>query len=197
MVCFKRVRDERFTARRPDNRQVGVFVFSSNSGRTKWSVERDRTQEDRRNTMTGYRNGLRAALMGQSWRMLMVVPGSLRRRLVRHVPRPLLYSLSWVLMLGMPDRVLLDRRIIPALIDSGAKTVLSIGVAYYNAHHPAVFAARGAELVDLAGQAVQDVHDQSPPAVGIRRNKRFEQQAGHDRESAAGRQRCIEPRQPG
>jgi SAM-dependent methyltransferase len=104
--------------------------------------------------MTGYGNGLRAALMGQSWRMLMVVPGSLRRRLVRHVPRPLLYSLSWVLMLGMPDRVLLDRRIIPALIDSGAKTVLSIGVAYYNAHHPAVFAARGAELwtIDLDPQ---------------------------------------------
>ena len=45
-------------------------------------------------------------------------------------------------MLGMPDRVELDRKIIPALIDSGAKTVLSIGVAYYNAHHPAVFAAR-------------------------------------------------------
>src|ERR1700726_3771619 len=110
--------------------------------------------EGRRNAMTTFANAFRAALMGQSWRMLMVVPGSLRRRLVRHVPRPLLYSLSWVLMLGMPDRVLLDRRIIPALIDSGAKTVLSIGVAYYNAHHPAVFAARGAELwtIDLDPQ---------------------------------------------
>jgi SAM-dependent methyltransferase len=78
--------------------------------------------------------------------MLMLVPGSLRRRLVRHVPRPLLHGLSWVLMLGMPDRVVLDRKIIPMLIDSGAETVLSIGVAYYNAHHPAVFAARGVEL---------------------------------------------------
>ena len=96
--------------------------------------------------MASYANSLRAALRGHSWRMLMLVPGSLRRRLVRHVPRPLLYGVSWVLMLGMPDRVLLDRRIIPALIDSGAKTVLSIGVAYYNAHHPAIFAARGAEL---------------------------------------------------
>jgi SAM-dependent methyltransferase len=109
---------------------------------------------DRRNAMAGYGNAFRAALRGHSWRMLMVVPGSLRRRLVRHVPRPLLYGLSWVLMLGMPDRVLLDRRIIPALIDSGAKTVLSIGVAYYNAHHPSVFAARGVELwtIDLDQQ---------------------------------------------
>jgi SAM-dependent methyltransferase len=96
--------------------------------------------------MTSYANGFRAALRGQSWRMLRVVPGSLRRRLVRHVPRPLLYGLSWVLMLGMPDRVVLDRKIIPALIDSGAKTVLSVGVAYYNAHHPGVFAAREVEL---------------------------------------------------
>jgi SAM-dependent methyltransferase len=96
--------------------------------------------------MGTFANAFRTTLRGHSWRMLMFVPGSLRRRLVRHVPRPLLYGLSWVLMLGMPDRLLLDRKIIPALIDSGAKTVLSIGVAYYNAHHPAVFAARGAEL---------------------------------------------------
>jgi SAM-dependent methyltransferase len=96
--------------------------------------------------MASYANALRAALRGQSWRMLMLVPGSFRRRLVRYVPRPLLYGLSWVLMLGMPDRVVLDKKIIPALIDSGAETVLSIGVAYYNAHHPALFAARGAEL---------------------------------------------------
>ena len=96
--------------------------------------------------MGTFANAFRTTLRGHGWRMLMFVPGSLRRRLVRHVPRPLLYGLSWVLMLGMPDRVLLDRKIIPALIDSGAKTVLSIGVAYYNAHHPAVFAARGAEL---------------------------------------------------
>jgi SAM-dependent methyltransferase len=96
--------------------------------------------------MASYANALRAALRGQSWRMLMLVPGSFRRRLVRYVPRPLLYGLSWVLMLGMPDRVVLDKKIIPALIDSGVETVLSIGVAYYNAHHPAVFAARGADL---------------------------------------------------
>jgi SAM-dependent methyltransferase len=102
--------------------------------------------EGRRNAMGTFANAFRTTLRGHGWRMLMFVPGSLRRRLVRHVPRPLLYGLSWVLMLGMPDRVLLDRKIIPALIDSGAKTVLSIGVAYYNAHHPAVFAARGAEL---------------------------------------------------
>jgi SAM-dependent methyltransferase len=96
--------------------------------------------------MAGVANALREALRGQSWRMLRLVPGSFRRRLVRHVPRPLLYGLSWVLMLGMPDRVVLDKKIIPALIDGGAETVLSIGVAYYNAHHPALFAARGAEL---------------------------------------------------
>src|SRR4051812_44798051 len=96
--------------------------------------------------MTSYANALRAALRGQSWRMLMLVPGSLRRRLVRYVPRPLLYGLSWVLMLDMPDRVVLDNKIIPALINSGAETVLSIGVAYYNAHHPTVFATRGVEL---------------------------------------------------
>ncbi len=32
------------------------------------------------------------------------------------------------------------------LIDGGARKVLSIGVAYYNAHHAAIFAARGTEL---------------------------------------------------
>jgi SAM-dependent methyltransferase len=76
----------------------------------------------------------------------MLVPGRLRRRLVRHVPRRLLYGLSWILMLGMRDRLLLDQRIIPKLIDCGGKNVLSIGVAYYNAHHPMLFAARGAAL---------------------------------------------------
>jgi SAM-dependent methyltransferase len=96
--------------------------------------------------MAGYANTLRTALRRQSWRVLMLVPSGLRRRLVRHVPQRLLYGLSWVLMLGMPDRVVLDRKIIPMLIDSGAETVLSIGVAYYNAHHPAVFAARGSRL---------------------------------------------------
>ncbi len=96
--------------------------------------------------MAGYANTLRTALRRQSWRVLMLVPSALRRRLVRHVPQRLLYGLSWVLMLGMPDRVVLDRKIIPMLIDSGAETVLSIGVAYYNAHHPAIFAARGSRL---------------------------------------------------
>jgi SAM-dependent methyltransferase len=91
-------------------------------------------------------NPLRAALRTLCWRLLMLVPGGLRRRLVRLVPRRLLYGLSWVLMLGMPDRLLLDQRIIPTLIDSGAENVLSIGVAYYNAHHPVLFSARGVEL---------------------------------------------------
>jgi hypothetical protein len=89
---------------------------------------------------------LRATLRRQCWRLLMLVPGRLRRRLVRHVPRRLLYGLSWILMLGMRDRLLLDQRIIPKLIDCGGKNVLSIGVAYYNAHHPMLFAARGAAL---------------------------------------------------
>jgi SAM-dependent methyltransferase len=96
--------------------------------------------------MTSYAFALRTALGRLIWRMLQLVPGDVRRRLIRHVPRPLLYGYSWVVMLGMPDRVVLDQRIIPTLIDSGANTVLSIGVAYYNAHQPAVFAARGVDL---------------------------------------------------
>jgi len=89
-----------------------------------------------------FRAGLRTA----SWRVAMLVPGSVRRRLTYYVPLPLIYGVSWVMMLGMPDRVILDRKIIPMLIDRGAKRVLSIGVAYYNAHHPALFAKRGVEL---------------------------------------------------
>src|SRR5205814_4438094 len=67
-------------------------------------------------------------------------------RLVSHPPQRLPYGPSWVLMPGIPDRLVLDRKIIPLLIDSRAETVLSIGVAYYNAHHPAIFAARGSRL---------------------------------------------------
>src|SRR2546423_11422885 len=97
-------------------------------------------------SMAGAAGGLRAGLRRQSWRAMLLLPGPLRRRLIFHMPRPLLYAMSWILMLGMPDRVLLERRIFPALIRSGARRVLSVGVAYYNAHHPGWFDNSGCQL---------------------------------------------------
>jgi len=92
---------------------------------------------------------LRTGLRKQGWRVMRLLPGPLRQRLISYVPRPMLYALSWLLMLGMPDRVMLERRIFPLLIQRGVRKVLSVGVAYYTAHHPAFFAGRGVELWTL------------------------------------------------
>lgn len=99
---------------------------------------------------------LRAALSTLFRQASRLMPWPLRHRLLRCLPQPLLYGVSWILMLGIADRVVLERSVLPMLIGRGGK-ILSVGVDFYNAHHARLCAAGGAELwtIDIDPQRAQ------------------------------------------
>jgi SAM-dependent methyltransferase len=87
----------------------------------------------------------RDAAASSATRIKLFFPQRIRTRIVQSLPRPLARPLARAVMLGLPDRVFLEKRIFPALLKLDLRRALLIGVAYYTWRYPAMFARRGVE----------------------------------------------------
>lgn len=67
-----------------------------------------------------------------------------------------------------PDRKMMEDEILPALAaDANVKTVLFVGVKWYNAHHPAMFTKVGKTFATIDPDPEQSVHGGKPHAVAF------------------------------
>lgn len=67
-----------------------------------------------------------------------------------------------------PDRKLMEDEILPALArDPAVKTVLFVGVKWYNAHHPGLFEKAGKTFATIDPDPAQSEHGGRPHAVAF------------------------------